>query len=146
MCLEEVQSVQSIRYIVGKEKVLPLHVGSAGKMLLSELDEPELDLLLATLHLQRVGPNSITEKETLRKEVNKVRKSGYAISFSERDPGCSSVAVPISNYVCPVVLALLGPEHRLTLPVMMGTLKEMKQAAQSISRKLGAVFCRASAK
>jgi DNA-binding IclR family transcriptional regulator len=136
ICLEELQSLETIKYTSGKGFIAPIYTGSAGKILLSELDENELDLLQKNLHLDRIGPNTITDKKALLKELKIIRKQGYATSFGERIQGSASISVSVENYICPVALSLLGPDNRFSLKVMMGFLKEIKDSASRISRKL----------
>lgn len=136
MCLEELQSPESVKYTVGKGFVTPIHIGSAGKLLLSELPDHELRLLLRNIHLVPVGPNTITDKDKFLKEIDKVRKRRYAISFGESRPGTASMSVPIGNYICPVALSLLGPDNRLTSKTMNGFLKVLRETSKRISRKL----------
>lgn len=136
ICLEEVQSFENIKYTAGKGFAAPIYTGSAGKVLLSELKEDELGLLLKNIRLNPIGPNTITDKEILLKELEKVREQGYAISFGERIPGSASISVPIKNYVCPVALGVLGPDNRLSMEKMISILEEMKKCSMHISTKL----------
>jgi DNA-binding IclR family transcriptional regulator len=136
ICLEEVQSLQNIRYTAGKGFTAPIYTGSAGKVLLSELRDEELQHLLKHLRLDPIAPSTITDKEVLLREIKKVRKQGYATSFGERVPGSASISVPIKNYIYPVALSALGPDNRFSLSAMMGILKEMKGGASRISNKL----------
>jgi DNA-binding IclR family transcriptional regulator len=133
--LEELQSVQNIRFTASKGYIAPLYTGSAGKVLLAELKENELNLLLKNIDLVAVGPNTITDEKFLRKEVKKVRKRGYATSFGERIEGSASISVPVRNYICPVALSVLGPDNRFK-PRMMDVLQEMQESAENISKRL----------
>jgi len=136
LCLEEVQSSENIRYIAGKGTIAPIHTGSAGKVLLAEMADEELEHLLKNLRFVSVGPKTIRDKKVLLKELEKVRKQGYATSFSERLPGGASISVPIRNYVCPVALSILGPDNRFTSKVMGEVLEELKASAKRIALKL----------
>jgi IclR family acetate operon transcriptional repressor len=136
ICLEELPGLENIRYTAGKGFSAPIYTGSAGKVLLSELKENELELLLKNLQLRPIGPNTITDKKTLLKELDKVRKQGYATSFGERIQGSASISVPVRHYVCPVALSVLGPDNRFTMKTMMDVLKRMKESAERISEKL----------
>jgi DNA-binding IclR family transcriptional regulator len=136
ICLEELESLENIKYTAGKGFTAPLYTGSAGKVLLSELGDDELQLILKHLTLVRVGPNTITDKKVLLKELEKVRKQGYATSFRERLPEGASISVPIRGYVCPVALSVLGPGNRFSPKIMMEVLKEMKKSAAKVSAKL----------
>lgn len=136
MCLEEIQSVENIRYTPGKGFCAPLYTGSSGKVLLSQLPENERDLILERLTLVPIGPNTITDKQVLKREILKSRKKGYAISIGERVPGSASVSVPITGYVTPVAMSVLGPEYRFTKRAMVEALDGMFAAAKRIERAL----------
>ena len=136
ICLEELQSLENIKYTAGKGFVAPIYTGSAGKILLSELEENELQLLMKNIHLIPIEPNTIRDKKVLLEELKKVKRQGYATSFGERIPGSASISVPIKNYICPVALSVLGPDNRFSLEVMMGFLKEIKESGSRISRRL----------
>lgn len=136
ICLEEIQGLEIIKYSSGKGTFAPIYLGSAGKVLLAELEYRELQLIMENIQLTPVGPNTITNKETFLNELEKVRTQGYATSFGERLPGGSAISVPIKKYVCPVALSVLGPENRLTIRKMMRILKELKKSSTRISRKL----------
>ena len=137
ICIEEFQSLEDIRYTIGKGFVAPIYTGSSGKILLSELKNNELQLLLRNLRLEPFTPNTITDKKILLNELPKVKKQGYALSFGERVKGASSISVPIKNYVCPVALGIIGPDNRFSLNKMMEILQVMKERAIRISKKLG---------
>jgi len=139
ICLEELQTLEHIKYTAGKGSVAPIYTGSAGKVLLSELEDDQLNLLLENLRMDPLGPNTITNKEVLLKDLEKVRRLGYATSFGERIAGSASISVPIKNYICPVALGILGPDNRFSFKRMSDIIEEMKAGTMSISRKLIAI-------
>ena len=136
ICLEELQSLENLKYTAGKGATAPIHTGSAGKILLSELEDNELQLLLKNLRLIPIGPSTITDKKTLVEELKKVKARGFATSFGERIAGSASISVPVESYICPVALSVLGPDNRFSLGVMMDVLEEMKDRAKQISTNL----------
>lgn len=136
ICLEELQSLESIKYTAGKGESAPIYTGSAGKVLLAEVEATELQFLLDNLTLIRIGPNTITDKRDLLKELDKVRRQGYATSFRERLPEAASISIPIKGYITPVALSVLGPDNRFSHKIMMDMLKEMKGSGERISSKL----------
>lgn len=135
ICLSEFVSMQDIRYTAGIGKVAPIYVGSAGKLLLSELNQRELQVILKNLKMEPIGPNTITDKQTLLAELNKVRRLGYSVSMGERLSHSASISVSVKNYICPVSLSILGPEDRFK-PHLLAVLPAMREAATNISKKL----------
>lgn len=136
ICVEELQSYQSVKYVSGKGTVQPVYCGSAGKILIAALNDEEIRVLLNNLTLVPVGPNTITDEQLLLTEIEKVRRAGYATSFGERIAGAGSISVPIRNHVCPVALSVVGPDNRMTLEGMKNFLGEMQKSARRISGKL----------
>ena len=136
VCLEEVESQETIKYISGKGSLRPIHLGSAGKLLLSEMMDEELQSLLDHITFAPVCTNTITDKTAMLKEIKMIRKQGYAVSFSERIKGSASISVPIGNYPCPVALSVLGPESRFDKESMKKCLREMIITADRISNLL----------
>tara|TARA_R110002049_G_scaffold268597_1_gene445325 strand:- start:3424 stop:4230 length:807 start_codon:yes stop_codon:yes gene_type:complete len=72
----------------------PVHACSSGKAIAAHLAaDLQLDLLDAAP--VRFTSNTITDAETLQRELKQVRRYGYAVCNGEIDEGVTSVAVPI---------------------------------------------------
>ncbi len=136
ICIEEMQSLQEIKFTMGRGFVTAIYAGASGKLLLSELDRDELRLLLKNISLISIGPNTTTDKNLLIEELKQIKKQGYAKSIAERIPGSASISVPVANYICPAALSVLGPDYRLSADVMMGFLNEIRDCSSRISKKL----------
>jgi IclR family transcriptional regulator, acetate operon repressor len=91
--------------------------------------------------LEKATPNTINEPAALRSELQKVRERGYALSFQERVPGISTVAVPVRDHTGTVVAALSvsGPSSRVTRERLFDHLPLAVAAAKDLSRVLGYV-------
>ncbi len=135
ICLEEMQANHNVRYGVGRGSVSPVYAGSAGKILLSELGENELNSLIENVELAPVGPNTITDRNVLLKEVDNIRAQGYAISSGETLEGAISISVPIRGYSCPIALSIFGPRFRLG-PRIMDFKEAMEMSANRIQNKM----------
>lgn len=135
ICLEEVQTNEDIKYISGVGSVAPIYVGAGGKVLLSEMEKKDLELFLNSIKLLPVGRKTVIKREMLFKELEKIRKQGYATSRGERLYGGVAISVPIKNYVCPVALTILGPQFRFGAKII-DSLHDLKLSAKRISEKL----------
>ncbi|MBS1881884.1 MAG: IclR family transcriptional regulator [Actinobacteria bacterium] len=115
VCVHELPSAEAIRYVAPVGSTDPIHVGSAGKVLLAALSAEELDQLLPKLKLQGITERSITDRERLREEVELARSRGWATSAGERIDGSASLSVPvrIPGEIW-ASLSVLGPANRLT--------------------------------
>jgi len=136
VCIEEVESPESIKYTNGRGFVAPLYTGAAGKVLLSELSDDQVSVLLNKMNFVPITQNTIVDKRELLAEILKVREVGYATSFGERAVGSSCVSVPVRNYHVPVALSILGPDNRFSANKIEEYLSEIKEASRRISEKL----------
>lgn len=136
MCLEEVQSTESIKYVSGKGAVYPIYAGSAGKMLLAMMPDRQIEMLMRKFYYVPSAPNPIQNTADLWKEIRIARELGHSTSFGERVAGSASIAVPISEYICPAVLNIMGPVDRFTPNSIASVEEKMKAGAVRISREL----------
>ena len=139
ICLEELPSSQVIKFMAGKGNSAPIYTGAAGKILLQALPESELAVLLKNIKLVPFGPNTITDITNLKKELKKVKKQGYALSFSERVPDSAAVAALVRNYIIPVALSVIGPETRI-LSKMDLIKTELTASAAGVSEKIEGLY------
>lgn len=135
MYIEELASFQPLKYAAGKGYAPPIYAGATGKLLLSQMQEAELLRLMDAVTLEKVAPNTITDRKALLKELEEIRCKGYAVSCSELVTGAASVAVPINGYSQAVALCVLGPEHRM-LNRIDGILAELRKTVPVIEKAL----------
>jgi DNA-binding IclR family transcriptional regulator len=88
----EKKSSQAARMTGGKvgEKV-PLHASAAGKLILAH----QPDARLEELDLSAFTQETITDQETLQKEIHAVREMGVAYNDAEHMPRLRGVACPV---------------------------------------------------
>lgn len=73
----------------------PVHATSMGKVLMAYQPDDVQDAYLQSATLTRFTERTMTDRETLRERLRKVRTYGYDSSLDELDYGIVSVAVPI---------------------------------------------------
>lgn len=90
------------------------HARASGKLLLAMANDATRDAYLGKhTKLNRLTPNTITNRSALRRELEAIRERGYAIDREEFAPGLSCVAVPFDEGYSPFVLAVSGPSERV---------------------------------
>jgi DNA-binding IclR family transcriptional regulator len=139
VCIEEFESPQSLRYTAGVGTSAPLHVGSAGKVLLAWLEEKELRALLPD-QLERLTEATITDWPVLLDELGTVRSQGWAESHGERVGGAFAVSAPVFDDRAQVVacVSVLGPEARLTRSRFIELRRATVAAAAGAGAMIGA--------
>jgi DNA-binding IclR family transcriptional regulator len=125
----------------------PAHSSAVGKVLLSHLNDEELNLLIKEKGLPKRTDNTITDAIQLKEHLKAVRTQGCAVDDEENERGIRCVAAPIYNETGRAVAAISisGPAFRITKKVVQETLKkEVMETASKISQRLG--FSRNKAK
>ncbi len=117
----------------------PLHCTSQGKVLIA-FSAPDIrEYLLNRLRLTPLGPNAITERGALRREIERVRRAGHAIADEEHEAGIRAVGVPVLDHDHVVAaLATAAPAYRMSVDQLVGHLPTLTEAAAA----LGAVMPR----
>jgi DNA-binding IclR family transcriptional regulator len=141
VCVAEFVSQHFLKFSVGVGTVVPLsvHTGSPGNLLLAFMTGEEVADILTQCEQAGLNNNAL-ERGSLFQELQKIKERGWASSFGERINGGSSLSVPIWDRHGRVVASLnvLGPSTRLKEEALMGYLAVLKEAAASISARLGA--------
>lgn len=86
-------SFSTLNVMIGSR--LPAHATSMGKVLLAFLSEEKMQALSENTNLPSFTTQTKTMLLDLKKELEEIRKKGYAISKEEFEIGICSVAVPI---------------------------------------------------
>lgn len=133
ICIAEYRSRQNLKYTVGVGTNFPIYTGASGKVLMASLEGNELRHILEIVDMQPLTDKTIVNKEDFIKEIEKVRKQGYATSFGERAKGSSCISVSVKDYAVPVALSVLGPESRMNLEKACEMLPVMQKIAELIS-------------
>jgi IclR family pca regulon transcriptional regulator len=74
---------------------LPAYCTSLGKVLLAFLPADDRKETLARIEFTRRGPNTLTSRTSFAAELDRVRKSGFAINNEELAYGLRSIAAPV---------------------------------------------------
>jgi DNA-binding IclR family transcriptional regulator len=84
----------------------PLHATGMGKVLLAHLPDEERDVYLKQLPLPAYTTRTITDRQVLREEVDRVRAQGWAVEMEELALGRACIAGPIRDQKGSVIAAL----------------------------------------
>lgn len=111
----------------------------SGKVLLAGLSDEEFKAHIDRMVLQQFTPNTITDKESLIKEIKKIREQGYAVDNAERDEGVCCIAAPIKNHEGRTVAAISvsGPNTRVNPGHLEPFITAVTETAKQISKRLG---------
>jgi IclR family pca regulon transcriptional regulator len=136
---EPTQRIMTVVISVGTR--FPAFATSMGRVLLAGLGNPELDAFLQTAELTALTPGTVTDREQLRKVIDRVRRQGWALVDQELEAGLRSVAVPIRNSSSKVVAAMnlsTQANRRTPQAIREELLAPLSEAAALIERDLQA--------
>jgi IclR family transcriptional regulator, acetate operon repressor len=64
--------------------------------------------------LERLAPHTLTDRGALARELEEVRRRGYATAVDELEPGLAAVAAPVQAGETVAALSVSGPTIRMT--------------------------------
>jgi DNA-binding IclR family transcriptional regulator len=113
--VEEAPSHETVKYVAGVGAMSPIHLGSAGKVLLAFLPADEREALVRSLPLQEEVLGHHLGADELLAQLKEIRQLGYAESFGERIAGGAAISVPLLGLDGRVAasVSVLGPRARL---------------------------------
>ena len=118
---------------------LPLYCSSLGKLFLAFQSEERREELIKKLELKKLTPNTITDKEELKEDLELIRFRGFSIDNEEYVNNTKCLSVPIRDSSGEVV-AGVGISTRNLPNKIFDIAKycdDVFQASEKISRKLG---------
>jgi DNA-binding IclR family transcriptional regulator len=142
LSIEQEESGQSLspRIFIGKRA--PLHCTGVGKAIMAYLSEEEIASIVKEKGLKKYTENTITNKEDLKKELEKIREQGYAVDNMEHEEGVRCVASPIRGYTGEVIgsMSISGPAFRINESNIPNIAKKVKECCDCISEEMGCNF------
>lgn len=85
---------------------LSAHCSSMGKAILAFLPENELESVLEKLVLEKKTPNTITSRDQLLRELEEIKRNGFAVNNEELEVGLFAIAGPVRDYTGKAVAAI----------------------------------------
>jgi DNA-binding IclR family transcriptional regulator len=125
-----------VQFSVGTR--VPLYCTASGKMYLSTLSDLRLSSFLRNVDLAPMAPNTFTDPEALRAEIETIRSQGFAVDNEEFLEGVVAFAMPLRDKYgrMPGTISFQGPIQRLSLERGHALLPRLKRAADELSALL----------
>ncbi|VWX62644.1 Transcriptional regulator, IclR family [Burkholderiales bacterium 8X] len=134
--LDRVETAAPLRFYLHPGSRVPVHCSASGKIFLAHMSPAQRRRLLAHAQLEAYTPKTLTDLESLEREVQRVRSDGFALDDEEFLPGllCVAVLVPSNDGPSNLCVALQAPAMRLSVDKARQMLPALLRAAQAISR------------
>ena len=137
--LDKINTTEVLRIDPNIGSRVPAYCTALGKAILAYLPEEELSHFLKSVPLKAMTENTITTKEKLLQELERIRKQGFAVDREELSIGLRCVASPVFDYTnYPLYsVSVAGPASRLTIEKIDVVKEEVKRVCRELSKSLG---------
>ena len=114
----------------------PMFCTGTGKSILANLSDEEIQSIWEHTTITQLTANTITSYAEFQKEIDQIRKQGYAIAHEEHDVGYRGIAAAIYdiNNRPAASIGVSGPMKVLTQEKLVDLAPDIKQTACEISR------------
>jgi DNA-binding IclR family transcriptional regulator len=136
--LDKIQGGRALGVISRVGMRLPAHCSGVGKVLLAHLPAEEVDAVVSERGLPRFTPATITDREGLKEELERIRRRGYAVDNEEIEPGLKCIAAPVRGAGGRVVAAvsISGPKFRFDDAETERLVRDLLRSSERISRAI----------
>ena len=133
-----VESQRTIRAALRTGSTLPAHVTSAGKALLATLSDQQLRQMYARKPPEAPTDKSVSSVAALLREVETVRRAGYAINHGESEAGvlAMGIACIVPDADVAAGLSVAGPESIMDNTWEERTARELRESAIDLGKQI----------
>ncbi|PNR96738.1 IclR family transcriptional regulator [Petrotoga sp. 9PWA.NaAc.5.4] len=137
--IEKIEGPNSLPMLSRIGMRMNLYATGFGKAILANLSEQELEEYLKTVKLEKRGKNTVTAPLELKKQLNQIKKMGYAIDNEENENGIFCIGAPIFDYNKKVnaAVSISMSASKKEDPVIEKYIFYVKDCAKKISKLLG---------
>ena len=117
----------------------PLHSTALGKALVACMPADQRGLVINGLTFQSFTRRTIRSSLRFERELEKIRRRGYALDNEESVPGARCVAAAILNsrHEAVAAISVSGPVARITRDKIPAFSAAVKEAVRSVSERMG---------
>jgi len=136
--LEQVEGLYPLRISVDAGLRFPLHNNAPGKLLLAFLPDPQRASTIKRLALVASTPRTITDRQELARECDRIREQGYSADYAEADEGIHCLAAAVTGPQSDTIATLWisAPSRRMPRASFAELSIPVRRAAERISARL----------
>ncbi len=137
--IDKFDTVGDIRLYSQIGRRIQVHCSGLGKSLVSGLSDSEIDELMSGYEFTRYTSHTIRSLEEFKKQINEIRRLGYALDDEEHDEQIRCVAAPIYDYRDNVIAAVsvAGPTDIISREKDAEIGAFVRNISKKISRRMG---------
>jgi DNA-binding IclR family transcriptional regulator len=134
--LQIVESPQAMRFAAREDDRDPIHSTALGKAIASQLSREHVLRILETEGMPKLTSRTIADPDAFLRELDEVRRSGFAVDNGENEEGGRCVAVPLPLEGVRAAISVSAPAFRFTLEDVEPVAAMLVRIAQSVAQKL----------
>jgi len=137
--IDEMEGPEAVRLFSRIGSAYPyFHATAPGKVYLAHMTGEKLKHVMERMGLPKITEHTITGFEDLEKELNEVRKKGYAVDHEEMRVGVCRIAAPVYDHrgIISACLGVAGPSFRITTDNYEKIGKYARKLARQLSLEL----------
>lgn len=137
--IEQAQGHHTFRFVLSPGKPFELHCSAPGKAIMAYLPDTVRNRYLSYMEYTRFNDRTISTEEAYLRELENVRRYGYALDNEEELSGVICVGAPVFNYTgypCGAIW-ISGPKDRLTKEVIKTSARQIMDITKLVSAELG---------
>ena len=140
VCVLLAETFAALRREMHVGKIIPLHIGSAGHVLLAWQPTALEEVLKSPL--EQMTEESLTSPDSLKKKVLEAKRCGYSISAGEREDGAAGLSAPVFDHSARIfgAVSILGPASRMSAQQCKEWVHPLLEAAENMTRVIGGRF------
>jgi IclR family acetate operon transcriptional repressor len=134
-----IESSHPLRYSIDLNKWFPLYLGASGLAILAHLNELQIASIVERATLESPTSGSIIQPSRLNRELQAIRKNGYAVTYGVRTPGVVGLAAPVFGGEGEVIgtICLAIPETRFNKANEPRLANLMIACAREVTKSVG---------
>lgn len=137
--IEKLEGTETLRMHSKVGKRAPMHCTSVGKAILANLPSGVVHEIVDRKGLPMHTNHTITDRDSLFKELIQVKQNGYALDLEENENGITCIAAPIFDHLGKAIAAISisGPTIRMTEERLEQLKEQILDVGSQISVRLG---------
>ena len=92
---DSIDSPQAMRFTIPSGLSRPLYTSAAGRLLLAYRDIQWREAYLRRIKIRPLTPQTLTDRAGIRRELDKIRRTGVSLSIDEIVLGSAAIAAPV---------------------------------------------------
>jgi IclR family acetate operon transcriptional repressor len=129
----QVPGRHSMRMFTEVGRRVHLHSTGVGKAILAQLPAESVRRTLLAAATPRLTDRTLVDIEEILEELEKIRRTGYAVADEEQEVGLRCVAVAVPGAPTPAAISLSGPTYRLTPDRTDDAVRHLHSTARTVS-------------